>query len=1777
VVKFKKNKMVFGKRYHVHVDLVDAMETDGAVLFENCNWYQPSTMAQGTCTLELKGDKLVCTSKDGIQTNSGLKTRWEACRIPVNSSTWNDRRKNRSRAQKMGVTEAMLEQHLRYLDAFGGTDMKSAETARRSLLALGSGSRDEKHRILEDYKKACDFGQPGSELHKQPAVRSIMNQFEKEMDSIKHQKCTKCKGRWFWGEKSMDAKGQCPKCSNDIRKYGHVLWKSLPSPIHPDIRCYSPEYPDGLNDIEQMLISPAWAIMSVIYSVPQDSRNSDKTMGTVSKRGQRRYRGNVLNMSQDIEDFTKKLLLGQKLLPHKADEIPMVFVRRNDEGKIEARYHCSASKLERAIRHFRDVSKHFSFRNCKIDQDTLSNIGEGKFPEGIKVIKVPADFATGEPAVKSVVIQSTCVECEEKTSVDDEKEDDSQFLAAGDVVLDTRPVETCLPQTKFEGRTQVEILQDAFREANEVLVDQTTQCGGIRYWDPEDNAFLLSKLFPFYFPDGKGDPFEPGSLESKPDAFKRLLYFADENPDGSFSYRFAESKRFIFWCYNYLHQKRLNAGATFWLKNNPGEAAMTNGELQDILRDKAKSKQFIKRVSHHCSRVKGTDSYWHSVRIDVETIIREKGPPTLFYTLSAADTRWERLHRLMGHPKNKHITYNRRNNRLRAHPHVAAHFFHKKVEIFNKYLNMVLDKEWDWNRYEFQHRGSIHLHGFKKLKNDPGLSYLAELACEGKHCERLLKAGKLGKYTKDELQKAIALGKACEGVICMYSDWLHTCWNKASYTNGGREAKDVPIRGWSKRKKQQHPSEYLYTGKDGSFYNVKGDNPREEAALDKDYYDLLNFVERHSRCGPGCWRLHKHKKEGKPKRKKKGDNGSEHYCRYKYPFRLSNNTYINYVTRKRQDGSEQIEAKLVLKRNDARANKHCRLALHHWRANVDFQIVLNARVVLQYITKYSTKPEKRSQQANNVCSVVLDRLQQRDPDANAMAGVRSIMTQMNNQRDTSVQECALSLLGDPLSQSDFRVIGVNLGSSRAVNPNVWSNDRKETFQVSQNIVDIYAQRTDPEACPLYKRWPHIKDMSLEQFAKSFWYHNGKKQLVPRAHPTDATKSKETVVRWYPAGRRSVTSDEFPFTCRQYLTMYHPWIGSPESLWDNDYKANAFQRWKTFLDSPDATRFMNYHVHATYEEQLRARIVHEEPEPELELGMVEDKTNGAHKNAAVDAIQELPELKKKTAAQQALEELRSRVRPTFDPKPAQGKWTDGEIEDMTRWLTDTRRKLDKMNQKLDEYCHSLTIDDEETFADYEKRLKLIADKRKEIEFKFDLEFPVVRHDRVNIEDATPEQMRAINELRTYLETPLEDRAPFRMAVFGTAGTGKSWLIAAIRQILADRKEMLSRTKPTDPELRTLGLKVTALTGIAGVNVDGTTIHGAARINNFQMKDLVGEAFMSFENDWDGTRWLIIDEVSMMGQKMWLKLSRRMKQLCKDRRYDGLPLGNMNILIFGDHGQLAPINDYIASKKVPWLNEGRAAYLTFENMVELTEVKRLDSTDPDAARFREALLQVRTSELSHDNKLWLMQRQIRNLDADEQRDFRENATRLYHKNDDRRLHNLRSLVRLGQPIAILRAHHSRPSGKHRSSKEFDNIEAEIDVAVGARVILRKNVKGWTAAGLANGAFGTIREIVYATDQVPGKDLPVLLIEFDKYKGPRFSSKCSPTTVPINSHRVYKKHGYRENLPIDLAYALTVHKSQGLTLPKVYYTYGDADQSAGQTFVPMSRVRRSRTRQG
>jgi len=86
--------------------------------------------------------------------------------------------------------------------------------------------------------------------------------------------------------------------------------------------------------------------------------------------------------------------------------------------------------------------------------------------------------------------------------------------------------------------------------------------------------------------------------------------------------------------------------------------------------------------------------------------------------------------------------------------------------------------------------------------------------------------------------------------------------------------------------------------------------------------------------------------------------------------------------------------------------------------------------------------------------------------------------------------------------------------------------------------------------------------------------------------------------------------------------------------------------------------------------------------------------------------------------------------------------------------------------------------------------------------------------------------------------------------------------------------------------------------------------------------------------------------------------------------------------------------------------------------------------------------------------------------------------------------------------------------------------------------------------------------------------ILVEFQNYTGPRFFCKDDPryNWIPISSFCCYSENigGSRTQFPLSLAYASTIHKSQGQTLDKVVINIGESEKSLGLTFVALSRVK-------
>ena len=97
---------------------------------------------------------------------------------------------------------------------------------------------------------------------------------------------------------------------------------------------------------------------------------------------------------------------------------------------------------------------------------------------------------------------------------------------------------------------------------------------------------------------------------------------------------------------------------------------------------------------------------------------------------------------------------------------------------------------------------------------------------------------------------------------------------------------------------------------------------------------------------------------------------------------------------------------------------------------------------------------------------------------------------------------------------------------------------------------------------------------------------------------------------------------------------------------------------------------------------------------------------------------------------------------------------------------------------------------------------------------------------------------------------------RFIISGTAGTGKSYLIQCLKQLLGQT------------------LKVIAPTGVAAFNVQGYTIHNLLDIQvKGEFKDLTGDRLVSLQQSFIGVKYIIIDEKSMVGRKLFEKVDGR----------------------------------------------------------------------------------------------------------------------------------------------------------------------------------------------------------------------------------------------------------------------------------------------------------------
>ena len=335
-----------------------------------------------------------------------------------------------------------------------------------------------------------------------------------------------------------------------------------------------------------------------------------------------------------------------------------------------------------------------------------------------------------------------------------------------------------------------------------------------------------------------------------------------------------------------------------------------------------------------------------------------------------------------------------------------------------------------------------------------------------------------------------------------------------------------------------------------------------------------------------------------------------------------------------------------------------------------------------------------------------------------------------------------------------------------------------------------------------------------------------------------------------------------------------------------------------------------------------------------------------------------------------------------------------------------------------------------------------------------------------------------------------------------------------------------------------------------------------------KDLARQSLCRLQENLNEVDYIIIDEYSMLGQLAFGWIDKRCKQATG---YNNKVLGGKSLILTGDPGQLPPVADkplYHAKPSSAVGEQGYQTYKMFDKVVKLTVNQRVQGMTSEQVNFRDLLLRLRKAESTVDDWKLLLTRQPSNIPN--MSEF-EDSTRLFYSNEQVGNYNHEQLTKLEHPIAHINARHSSVLAKKMSSEDMSGLEPVIFLAKGARVMLTMNL--WPSVGLCNGATGTVIAFIFKNNHQPPA-LPIaVIVQFENYTGPSLID-TQPSYVPVCPIAVSSQteNGFheRQQLPLRLAWALTIHKSQGLTLPKAWIDIGKSERTAGVSYVAISRVK-------
>jgi ATP-dependent exoDNAse (exonuclease V) alpha subunit len=392
--------------------------------------------------------------------------------------------------------------------------------------------------------------------------------------------------------------------------------------------------------------------------------------------------------------------------------------------------------------------------------------------------------------------------------------------------------------------------------------------------------------------------------------------------------------------------------------------------------------------------------------------------------------------------------------------------------------------------------------------------------------------------------------------------------------------------------------------------------------------------------------------------------------------------------------------------------------------------------------------------------------------------------------------------------------------------------------------------------------------------------------------------------------------------------------------------------------------------------------------------------------------------------------------------------------------------------------------------------------------------------------TPEQARVMDIIEGTRE---------HVFVTGRAGTGKSTLL----------QEFVERTSKS--------LVIAAPTGVAALTVGGQTIHSLFRLPIGLVTDHTKFYPLS-----DDARVLlrkidtvVIDEISMVRCDLLDGLDRRLRAT-RGRKNE--PFGGVQVVMFGDPYQLPPVLKEGAEKHYlmdnypsPWFFDSKVWQEVTPRVVELTDVKRQDEAD-----FRDILDRMRNGAMTSTDGAVLN-------DIGARRPIPEGTVTLSTTNASANGINAKALRDLPGKTVTAAAIIEGDFGGQLPAEE------ELELKPGARVMFLRNDSATEGSRWVNGTVGTVVKIDAAVHVALDSD-PRNTVEVQPVQWEKIQYTYDPDTNRVEEDIM----ATFAQFPLRLAWAVTIHKSQGQTLDSAVLDFGRGAFANGQAYVAFSRIR-------